>query len=198
MKAPGTIARDRNYDDGGYSIVRGLIGIELVDFLAAYGQMLRQSGGMEIDHQVPGSLRRYGATAFETLLDLCTEPFSTVTGRRLLPSYSFARFYFRGQELVAHRDRPECEHSATLHIASSAVVPWPIWFRKDRNDPAEVTLGPGDAVMYRGDQVLHWRDPLPEEWYLQVFLHYVDADGPHAAQHLDGRRHLAAPREATS
>lgn len=197
MKAPGTVARDVGYDTAGFSILRGLIGVELVEFLAAYGQMLRSSGRMEIDHQVPGSLRRYGAPAFETLLELCGAPFSTVAGRRLLPSYSFARVYFTGQELVAHRDRPECEHSATVHIASSAVAPWPLWIRKDDREPTEVALGPGDAVLYRGDRVLHWRDPLPDEWYLQVFLHYVDAEGPHAGRHLDGRPHLAGPRQAT-
>ena len=27
---------------------------------------------------------------------------------------------------------------------------------------------------------MHWREPVPTAWYLQVFLHYVDASGPYA------------------
>ena len=196
MRAPGTIARDAGYESRGYAVVRGLIGPELAEFLQSYAAILRESGRMEVDHQVPGSLRRYAAPGFEALLDLCAAPLSTLAGRRLLPTYSFVRYYFRGQELSAHRDRPECEHSVTLHLASSDEGAWPISIRKGAEEPAEVILHPGDAVLYRGNEVLHWREPLQMEWYLQVFLHYVDAGGEFADRHLDGRRHLAAPRGA--
>ena len=54
-----------------------------------------------------------------------------------------------------------------------------------------VRLEAGDAVLYRGAEALHWREPLDgADWYLQVFLHYVDADGPYADRHLDGRANL--------
>jgi hypothetical protein len=88
------------------------------------------------------------------------------------------------------RDRVECEHSATLHIASSEEYAWPIWMRHESADPVSVTMNPGDAVIYRGDQVIHWRDPLPIEWYLQVFLHFVDADGPYSDRAFDRRAGL--------
>ncbi len=194
MRPPGTVARDPSYDSAGYAVVRELIGAQTAELLESYAAVLRASGRMEVDHQVPGSLRRYAAPGFEALLDLCTSPLSTLAGRRLLPTYSFVRYYFRGQELSAHRDRPECEHSVTLHLASSEPGAWPIWIRQGNDEPAEVLLHPGDAVLYRGNDVLHWRDPLEMDWYLQVFLHYVDADGPFTDRHLDGRPHLAAPR----
>jgi hypothetical protein len=179
-------------------VARGLIGPELASFLAEYGRVLRESGRMELDHQVPGSLRRYGAPGFDALLTRCAPALSALSGVELLPTYSFGRFYLRGQELVAHRDRPECEHSATVHLAGAGDAEWPIWVRDGASDPVSVVLRPGDAMLYRGDRVLHWRDPLEAEWYLQVFLHYVDAAGPYADRELDGRDHLADPRGGQS
>jgi hypothetical protein len=32
----------------------------------------------------------------------------------------------------------------------------------------------------------HWREPFEGQWQAQVFLHWVDADGPHADQKYDG------------
>ena len=41
---------------------------------------------------------------------------------------------------------------------------------------------------------MHWREPVPTAWYLQVFLHYVDASGPYADLRLDGRAMLGVER----
>jgi len=191
VKPPGSLHRDVGYDQAGYSIIRGLVGPELVAHLVGYSEVLRDSGRLEVDQQVPGSLRRYGSPGFDALLDSCASDMSAVTGHHLVPTYSFMRFYRRDQTLVAHRDRPECEHSATVHLGSSERSSWPIWIRRGTNDAVQISLRPGDAVIYRGAEVLHWREPLEDaDWYLQVFLHYVDGSGPHADRRLDGRPHL--------
>lgn len=190
MKASGTVSRDSGYLSRGYSIVRGLLGPDVVEYLKTYAGIVRETGRFEADHQVPGSLRRYGAPGFDALLTLCAPTLSIVSGRSLEPTYSFARYYFKGQELVAHRDRAECEHSATIHVASEPNKPWPIWIRADGEEPLEVVLYAGDALLYRGNEVLHWREPLEADWYMQVFLHYVDGDGPNAHLRLDGRAQL--------
>lgn len=45
---------------------------------------------------------------------------------------------------------------------------------------------PGDAVVFRGDEMFHWRYPYIEgAWQVQLFLHYVDANGPHAEWKFD-------------
>jgi hypothetical protein len=39
---------------------------------------------------------------------------------------------------------------------------------------------PGDMVVYRGIEIEHWREPFDAEegsYQVQVFLHYVDANG---------------------
>ena len=43
-------------------------------------------------------------------------------------------------------------------------------------------LAEGDGIIYRGCEIEHWRNPCdgPDNYYSgQVFLHYVDANGPH-------------------
>jgi hypothetical protein len=54
---------------------------------------------------------------------------------------------------------------------------------------------PGDALLYRGIDLFHWRDAYPGEALVQVFLHYVDRDGPHADRKFDGRPTLMRPAQ---
>jgi hypothetical protein len=176
-----------HFEQTGHLVLRDVIGTELVEHLAAYAAILRDRGSFQVDDQVPGSLRTYGAAGFETLLASLAPVFSAQLAVELVPTYSFARYYRRGDELFPHRDRPECEHSATVHLAGAADAVWPIWLRDGDGPMVSVDLGPGDALLYRGDRVLHWRDPLDAEWYLQVFLHYVNAAGPFADRAFDGR-----------
>ena len=45
-----------------------------------------------------------------------------------------------------------------------------------------IPMEPGDGVIYRGCEVEHWREAFnaPEgAWQTQVFLHYVDKNGPY-------------------
>jgi hypothetical protein len=185
-------AADPAYHEDGFTVIRGLLGPDVVSLLAEYSSILRATGRFELDHQVPGSLRRYGAPAFEAVLQTAALPLSEVAGHRLRPTYSFARVYLHGQELVPHRDRPECEHSATIHLSASEQREWPISLRRGDGPTHAVSLNPGDALLYRGDKLLHWRGPLPIAWYTQLFLHYVDQDGPLSDRALDGRSTLGA------
>jgi hypothetical protein len=57
-------------------------------------------------------------------------------------------------------------------------------------EPRGAELKPGDGLLYRGTELFHWRDAYQGEALVQVFLHYVDRDGPHADQKFDGRSSL--------
>jgi hypothetical protein len=55
----------------------------------------------------------------------------------------------------------------------------------------KVDMQIGDAVLYKGMEVEHWREKYTEgQWQAQVFLHYVDANGLYADQKYDGRKSL--------
>lgn len=73
---------------------------------------------------------------------------------------------------MPHRDRPSCEWSMTVNLSQSE--PWPIYM-----DGKEIIQEVGDGALYQGCEVYHWRKPFKGNEYIQVFLHYVDADGPY-------------------
>ena len=99
---------------------------------------------------------------------------------KLHETYAFWRCYTYGAELKKHKDRPSCEISVTLFIGSDGEHEWPIYMSGKK-----VNLKPGDGVVYRGCDVEHWRKPYKGDYHIQTFLHYVDANGKHAAHKGD-------------
>jgi hypothetical protein len=173
----------------GHRVVASLLSADHAGRLAAELRALAE-GDPRVDRagQVVGSAELYGHPTFDDLLVASVDLVAAAAGVALVPTYSFARLYERGQVLEPHRDRPACELSASVHLgASSTGQAWPLHLRARGGSTTSVELGPGDALVYEGIDVLHWRDACPVDWYAQVFLHYVDPDGPHATHHLDGR-----------
>jgi hypothetical protein len=133
----------------------------------------------------------------EPVLDVVLEYFAVLlgkaTGLKLVPSYSFARIYHQGADLFRHVDRPACEISCTLPLGYSANGDWPIFVTTDEQDlqGRAVNLDVGDVLLYRGEQVWHWRDGLSKQWQAQIFLHFVDADGDNTQWQCDKRGKLS-------
>ncbi len=123
---------------------------------------------------------------FENLLKTKKSDIEAATGYELFPTYSFARIYKTGNELKKHKDRPSCEISVTLKLGESKKFNWPIYI----NDAA-LNLDIGDAVVYKGCEVEHWREQLQEPDYFlgQVFLHYVIKDGKYESYRYDQNYH---------
>lgn len=118
---------------------------------------------------------------FETLQERMWPAMEELSREELIPTYAYARLYSNGDDLKAHIDRPACEISATVQLGRSHHYSWPIYMSGRRVDMAE-----GDAVIYKGCEVEHWRNVCdgPEEYYSgQAFLHYVRANGPYASEH---------------
>tara|TARA_Y100000356_G_scaffold118678_1_gene109823 strand:+ start:1042 stop:1389 length:348 start_codon:yes stop_codon:yes gene_type:complete len=105
------------------------------------------------------------------------------TGLELLPTYAFWRMYTKNAVLEKHTDRPSCEISVTVHIDSDK-TPWPIYI-----DGNPVETKPGDAVIYLGCELEHWRDSFKGDWHAQTFLHYVDKNGPNKDYYMDKRHY---------
>jgi hypothetical protein len=104
----------------------------------------------------------------------------------LFPTYSYARMYKNGEDLEPHMDRPECEVSISLHLGSDGVE-WPLKFIDFNENVVSVNLKPGQAVVYLGCQVTHWREVYEGSDYRQVFLHYVKARGVNKSYYFDKR-----------
>ena len=150
------------------------------------------------DPQCPLSQAVHGALAFDKLLETCLPYFEQASGLKLYPTYSYARLYNQqGEELKNHRDRPACEISATLTLGLEGDV-WSIYMGDNEDKTVNVNkidMAIGDAVMYRGMDKWHWREPYFEgKWQAQVFLHYVDQNGPHAEWKYDKRESLGVSK----
>jgi hypothetical protein len=145
------------------------------------------------DEQCPLSEAIHGTVTFDKLLEDLLPHFEKASGLKLFPTYSYARFYnTQDEELKVHRDRPACEISATLTLGFEGNV-WSIYMgdNEDKSDSTKIDMEVGDAVLYRGCDKWHWRDPYKEgKWQAQVFLHYVDQNGPHAEWKYDKRESL--------
>lgn len=143
------------------------------------------------DDLCPTAESLYGIPAFEQILLDLLPHFEQATGRKLLPTYSYARLYSTGDELPIHTDRESCEFSATVTLGFKGGS-WPIYMGgEDKVAGVKIEMSVGDAVLYKGISKHHWREKFVEgEWQAQVFLHYVDANGPHTSFAYDGRKQL--------
>ena len=172
-----------------YSIIKNAVSLEIADFAYEYLLLKRQVcktlldatyispfnkyfGEWE-DSQVPNTYSIYGDVAMETLLMKVKPLMEKETGLNLIPTYAYARVYKRGDVLKKHIDRPACEVSITSCIKK--YDDWPIIV-----EGKSFELEEGDAVLYAGCDQEHWRPGIYKgEGMAQVFLHYVNQDGPH-------------------
>jgi len=122
----------------------------------------------------------YGDPIMDSLMLHKKNIMETETGKKLLPTYSYWRMYTKYAVLKKHTDRPSCEISVTVNIGSD--INWPIFI-----DGKDVNLNEGDACIYLGCELEHWREKFLGDWCAQVFIHYVDADGPKKDYHIDKR-----------
>jgi hypothetical protein len=141
---------------------------------------------VEGDPQAPNSSAVYDYMPFVRLLVEKVPEVSKLLGEKVLPTYTYARVYKEGSELLRHRDRPACEVSLTLNL--SKAVDWPIYFQRPDGSETCLELQPGDAVMYLGCQADHWREKFLGSEYTQLFMHYVRSNGPKAWAYFDKRK----------
>jgi hypothetical protein len=190
----------------GYELVDAVISNESAKLLSTEFDILRDnvfatnnidlnSVGFCNDHQVEKSFSWYGAYCFESLLLYVKPIMERVTGKKLHPTYSYARIYYNGATMSKHIDRPSCQYSATMAISVDETGPWDIWMKNFHGDAKPLSLNVGDMVVYRGDKLEHWREePYKGNRQVQCFLHYVDADGEYANNIYDKRKMLGQPR----
>lgn len=101
-----------------------------------------------------------------------------VTPEAVIPSYCYLSIYQPGAVLRRHRDRRQCAWNMSLVLdmepEQAQAQAWPIYLELPEGI-REVRLEMGDAVLYRGHEIEHWRDALPENQRLTAcFFHFVD------------------------
>lgn len=128
-----------------------------------------QGNYMRGDAQAPSSFSWYGL--HHDLLEDCLEPMCELTNLDLEPTYDYSRIYVQNEVLAPHRDRPSCEISVTLNLKNDGGGWGFLW------EDGGTVMSPGDAVIYKGCDLTHWREANPSKYVYQVFLHYIRSDG---------------------
>jgi hypothetical protein len=174
-----------------YVVERGVMEAASLKFFYGYALNLAHSKTIALgDAQIADAPVAYGDPHLDMLLERVRPKVEQATGFKLWPTYSYLRVYRRGHVLKAHRDRPSCEISMSVNLGMSADEPWPLWIAGPKGI-ASVALNPGDGLIYRGCDCYHWREPFAGNHLAQVFLHYVDQNGPKAQWKYDKRPRLA-------
>ena len=106
------------------------------------------------------------------LLDIKLPLVEKESGLKLFPTFSYWRYYVFGGKLAKHIDRPSCEVSVTACIKK--YDNWPIVIEGHSYELEE-----GEALLYAGCIQDHWRPGIYKgEGMAQMFVHYVDQNGP--------------------
>ena len=167
----------------GYKHIKNFLTKEEVELLTHYTRLKHRSNfnSFDTEQSDQGDTMFYGDPVTDSLLITKKKLMERETKLKLLPTYTFWRMYSYGADLKKHKDRPSCEYSVTVKI-NSCGVKWPIFM-----EGTEIELDVGDAVIYKGCELAHWRNDFEGDWHAQTFLHYVNADGPHKEWFMDKR-----------
>ena len=199
-----------------YQVIKGALSYELANFVFNYFLLKRDAVdwmyknnvtydtgmlGTWTDKQIPNTYSHYADPVMETLLVKVLPIMAQETGLELIPTYSYARLYKKGDILKRHKDRPSCEISTTIHLGGN---PWPIFIdgtgannviNEEQNlikpnapPGTKVILDVGDMLVYSGCELEQWREPFAGEVCGQVFLHYNHINGPFAEKNRFDRR----------
>ena len=166
-----------------YIVVPNFLSSEKSKQLAKEFKEYSETYHLKDDPQVSDCKSKYDYISFVELLCEKTNIVSQLVGETVIPTYSYARIYKKGNELKAHVDKSQCEISLTINLDCDQL--WSIWIETPKKIKKEVILHPGDAMLYLGIDALHWRDPFEGEYCNQVFLHYVRSRGPYFSSYFD-------------
>jgi len=166
----------------------------------------------EIDSQSSSLIGEYGDPLMETILDMSTSVIEANTGKKLWPTYSYFRIYDKGSDLKIHTDRPSCEYTVALCLGCLPNdKPYEIFvgeadessdykyydsednkFKRYRID-GKYPMLPNNALLFQGQNKIHWREYCEHDHFITVFLHYVDQAGEYANEKFDKRPNLGEP-----
>jgi hypothetical protein len=179
--------KTNTYAEHGYCVLKSLLSVSATCLLLERTLVLSRLPQFQVgDRQVPGTPAVAADPVMEGLLEQLRPTIEKTASVRLYPTYSYFRVYKRGDRLIKHRDRPACEVSLSLALGYDPDEPWPLWV-ESRFGPVSIPLERGDALLYRGTEIPHWRDEFTGNYVAQVFLHYVDQSGPYKEWKFDKR-----------
>lgn len=140
------------------------------------------------DEQVENSFSWYSPLCFEALSDSIIKPIVEKTiGELVYPTYSYARIYYHGATMARHIDRSASEYSVSCCIDVDYDHKWHLGVETIKGEKIYIEQEPGDIILYKGNDVYHWRDAYSGTEQINAFMFYVRANGPKAELKYDTR-----------
>lgn len=165
-----------SFKKNGYAIIKNVLSQEDINRLYQYTLQHMHLGNMD-DGQVPGTPAFYQDKEMAALQKKLLPVFENEIQIKLHPSFCYHRVYRTGAVLRQHKDRNACEISVSLNLGQKG-TPWDLWILDYDENAKNITFSPGDAVIYRGSALTHWRGKLTDaDLVSQVFFHFVDKHG---------------------
>jgi len=183
-----------------FLVIRGFLTPEMCQILYKYCLIKEERTKFKIEHDnekyddewdgeyndpyVMNVYSSYGDPMMDGLLELGCHALSNCVGRQLLPNYSYWRLYTTGSKLDKHLDRESCEISVSLCVGQDisnlySDYNWAFNFTNLEGKDTSICLNPGDLLVYKGCDLIHWREPFEGVNQAQVFMHYNDSLGPY-------------------
>jgi hypothetical protein len=123
-----------------------------------------------------------GEPSSALLLHLLQPLVARIAGADIKPAYSYAWIYRRGATMPSHRDRDPCRYTLSVLVDYAPAVdgptPWPLGIHpRGGGAPLEIRQSIGDAVIFNGQELSHFRPPFAAGTQsTSLLLHYVDRD----------------------
>jgi len=175
-----TVAEAAPLMDRGYLQLSGLLPPFHIAALRRYYRYHTRMGTFDLgDDQTPGRYVAYDEPTTSYVHQQFVRTVSDLTRRVVTRSYNYLALYQGGAVLDPHTDREACEYTISLCIDATPDPQthgaWPLHLATV-DGQVTLILGIGDAVLFRGRSMTHWRDRLPEGYTSSsILFHFVNA-----------------------
>ena len=108
------------------------------------------------------------------------------TGMELQPTSLYGiRVYTEGAILSPHVDRLPLVSSCIVNVAQDVEEPWPLEIYDRQGNAINITMEPGDMVLYESHSLIHGRPfPLKGKYFANIFIHF-EPTGRHVYHRAD-------------
>lgn len=171
-KAMNNVDSIEQFKKSGYIVIRQMITQDEAQKLYQY-TLEKLALGNADDGQVPGSPSFYQDKEVAKLQKKLAPMIEAAIQTSLIPVFCYHRVYRTGAVLRIHKDSTRAEISATMNLGQKG-EPWDISLVDYDENTQHIKLYPGDALIYFGNRLHHWRGKLINaDLVSQIMFHFV-------------------------
>ena len=169
------------FEAEGYTCLHELIHPFHLGSLRRYYRHLVRTGGMSLgDNSSPLRYVAYNESVAQFFHLQLTTLVSEVAGTQVKPSFVYVVAYQGNADLPVHTDRQQCEYAVSLLVDYTPEPfdqsSWPLYFETAKGTCC-VWQALGDAVLYRGRSLPHFRKQLSAtSTSTSILFYYVNHD----------------------